>query len=191
MAKNKGPKQQPSFFKQQQEKYGPDFINRINTDIIRKNALKIFRDLSYGAINTVTDYVYFNVYDFTYNLYVSANDNAMYNWCCYHGLSMSPVAQQDENMQKIAKSHYDHYMIYMSISAHLNNILQNITYYNGIYTKYYLDQMIAELRWSRNVFNGYFITIGRDDDKRRNRQERRQIPYDQGVDYQSEGGFFG
>ena len=182
---------QPSFFKQQEQKYGVDFINRINTEFVRKNALKIFRDLACGAINPDKDYVYFNVYDFTYNLFLAANDNAKYNWCCYHGLSTSQYAQQDIEMQKIAASHFEHYNVYTSICSHLNNILYNITYYDGVYTRFHLDQLIAQIRWSRNVFNGYFITIGKDSDRNYVKKERRQLPNDKGFNNQSEGGFFG
>lgn len=194
MAKNKGHKQKPpqlSFFKQQEQKYGSSFINQINTEFIRKNSLKIFRDLAYGAINPDVDYVYFNVYDFTYNLLISAQDNAKYNYYCYHGLSLSPYLQNDITMQKIMAGHLDHYNVYVSICTHLNNILQNITLYDGVYTRFYLQQLIAELRWTRNVFNGYFITIGRDSDRNYIKQERRQISNDKRFNNQSEGGFFG
>ena len=43
--------QQPSFFMMQRQKFGEDWLNRVNSEYIRKNALKIFRDLAYGAAN--------------------------------------------------------------------------------------------------------------------------------------------
>lgn len=195
MGKNKGGgnrKQtiQPSFFQQQTQKLGPGFMNKINTEFVRKNALKIFRDLACGAINPEQDYEYFNIYDFTYSLYDSAMDNATYNWYCYYGLYNNPMSQSDPNMQRIAAEHYERYTLYNSIAIHLNNILQNITMFGGVYTRFYMQQLIAEIRWKRNTFNGYFITLTKEYDNSYIKNKRRELPNDQGFSDKSEGGFW-
>lgn len=194
MGKNKGGgnrqrQPQPSFFVQQQQKLGTGFMNRINTEFIRKNALKIFKDLACGAINPDVDYEYFNQYDFTYNLITAANDNAKYRYYVWIGLTNNPQYQYDGEMQRVAAEIYEQMNIYNTIVIHLNNILQNITMGNGVYTRFYLQQLIAEIRWKRNAFNGFFITLSHEDDKLA-RQKRRNISDDQEYYNQDEKGFF-
>lgn len=184
------PKVQPSFFQQQRQKLGSDFMNRINPEIVRKNALKIFKDLATGAINVEHEYEFFNRYDFTYALWQAATDNAKYNYFSYMGLYNYPGCAADPEMIRVCQEHFDLYNLYNSIAVHLNNILQNITMYQGIYTRHYLTQLVAEIRWKRYAFNGYFITIPKDDDKS-TIKKRREIPdHDQGFSNQGEGGFW-
>ena len=38
--------------------------------------------------------------------------------------------------------------------------------YNGVYTRYYLQELISEIRWRKNTFNGFFITLPKDSDKK-------------------------
>jgi hypothetical protein len=194
MGKNKGGgnKQrppQPSFFVQQQQKLGTGFMNRINTEFVRKNALKIFKDLACGAINPDTDCEYFAQYDFTYNLAIAANDNAKYRYYIWVGLTNNPQYQYDAEMQRVAAEVYDQMNTYNTIVIHLNNILQDITMSNGVYIRFYLQQLIAEIRWKRNAFNGLFVTLSQEDDKLV-RQKRRQIQNDQGYGNEDERGFF-
>lgn len=184
-------KLQPSFFQQQAQKYGPDWMSRINTETVRKNALKIFKDLAMGGINVDHEYEFFNNYDFTYALFQASVDNAKYNYYSYYGLSLSPELAVDTEMQKVCSEHYELYTLYNSISIHLNNVLQNLTYYNGAYTRMYLLQLVAEIRWKSKCFNGYFITLPKQDDKSYIKK-RREIPdHDKGFSNQGEKGFWG
>lgn len=193
MGKNKNPnnkyKAQPSFFQVQEQKLGIGFINKMTTDFVQKNALKVFKDIATGNINLEKDIEYFNKYDFVYNLLMAANNNANYNYYSYYGLVNSPAYQTDLGMQSIATQHYESYVLYQRIATHLNNILKGITMFNGVYTRFYLEQMMSELRSSRNVFSGYFITISQDK-PRQIRSERRQLPNDQRYNNEDEGGFF-
>jgi hypothetical protein len=181
MGKNNGHNRQPqpSFFQVQVQKFGPGWMNKVNADYIRKNALKIFKDLSYGAINVDRDYEYFNTYDFTYNLWVAAVDNAKYCFCCYQGLSNNPATPLDIDMTRVMRDHYDRTVLFNSIAVHLNNILMNITQFNGLYTRLYLHQMVADIRWKRNAFNGYFITLAKDSDKRDYLRNERRPQYNE------------
>ena len=62
--------------------------------------------------------------------------------------------------------------------------------YNGVYTRFLLQQMISEIRWRRNTFtNGIKLVINPQDDKYI-RNKRRQLPHDKGFSNQDEGGFF-
>lgn len=182
---------QPSFFMQQRQRYGEDFMHFINGEIIKKNGLKIFKDLAYGAILPANDFVYFNEYNFTSNLRDAAKTNAEYNWYCYLGLMNSPGIGIDTNIQQIAAEHYEQFTVYNDIVVHLNNILNGITMYNGIYTAQYLEQLIGTLRWKKRVFNGYYITIVNEEDHRPKRRELGGNSNDQGFGNQTEGGFFG
>ena len=195
MGKNKkgGNKQrppQPSFFQQQQQKFGDGFMNQLNASDVKKNALKILTDLSVGAINPDIAYEYFNQYDFTYNILQVANDNLRYRQYIYLGLVNYPSYQYDQEMQRVGAELYDQITTYTSVVNHLNNILQNITMYNGVYTRFLLQQMISEIRWRRNTFtNGIKLVINQQDDKYI-RNKRRQLPHDKGFSNQDEGGFF-
>ena len=195
MAKNKKggnkPRQpQPSFFQQQQQKLGVGFMNRLTTEDIRKNALKILTDLAVGAINPDNAYEYFNQYDFTYNILVVAQDNLKYRQYIYIGLTNHPMYYQDGEMQRVGAELYDQIMTYQSAVVHLNNILQNITMYGGIYTRFYLQQMVAEIRWKRNTFSTGIKLVINPQDNRHLKNKRRELPHDQGFNNQDEGGFF-
>lgn len=195
MAKNKKggnkPRQpQPSFFQQQQQRLGVGFMNRLTTEDIRKNALKILTDLALGAINPDNAYEYFNQYDFTYNILAVAQDNLKYRQYIYIGLTNHPMYYQDGEMQRVGAELYDQIMTYQSVVVHLNNILQNITMYGGIYTRFYLQQMIAEIRWKRNTFSTGIKLVINPQDNRHLKNKRRELPHDQGFNNQDEGGFF-
>lgn len=195
MAKNKKggnkPRQpQPSFFQQQQQKLGVGFMNRLTTEDIRKNALKILTDLAVGAINPDNAYEYFNQYDFTYNILAVAQDNLKYRQYIYIGLTNHPMYYQDGEMQRVGSELYDQIMTYQSVVVHLNNILQNITMYGGIYTRFYLQQMVAEIRWKRNTFSTGIKLVINPQDNRHLKNKRRELPHDQGFSNQNEGGFF-
>lgn len=195
MAKNKKggnkPKQpQPSFFQQQEQRLGVGFMNRLTTEDIRKNALKILTDLAVGAINPDNAYEYFNQYDFTYNILAVAQDNLRYRQYIYMGLTNHPMYYQDGEMQRVGAEIYDQMMTYNAVVVHLNNILQNITMYGGIYTRFYLQQMIAEIRWKRNTFSTGIKLVINPQDTRHIKNKRRELPNDKGFSNQDEGGFF-
>lgn len=195
MAKNKKggnkPRQpQPSFFQQQQQRLGVGFMNRLTTEDIRKNALKILTDLAVGAINPDNAYEYFNQYDFTYNILAVTQDNLKYRQYIYIGLTNHPMYYQDGEMQRVGAELYDQIMTYQSVVVHLNNILQNITMYGGIYTRFYLQQMVAEIRWKRNTFSTGIKLVINPQDNRHLKNKRRELPHDQGFNNQDEGGFF-
>lgn len=165
MSKNKNNnKKQQSFFDQQLQKYGPKWIYLLNSDQIRKNALKIFKDLAYGNVDPYEVSEYFSIPDFTYNLKIAADDNAIYNWYTYLGLSN--MVQSDSALYYIATSHYEAYNAFTAASLALNNILTSLTLYGPLYTTSLLMQTINILMPYKYNFNGYFITINRDNDKR-------------------------
>lgn len=188
-----GQNKQPriSFLKQQEQRLGTGFLNRLTAEDIRKNALKIFRDLADGNMDINEVEQYFNQADFTYNLLEAAKDNLNYRNYVYMGLINHPQLPYDANMQRVANELADQITTYNSIVVHLNNILYNISLYNGVYTRYYLQELMSEIRWRKNTFNGFFITLPKDSDKRRIRQERRQIgDNDKRFNNPNEGGFF-
>lgn len=195
--KNKGnpvkqKKQQPSFFMQMRQKNGDAWLNNVSTEFIRKNALRIFRDLAYGAINPDYEYQYFMNYDFTFNLAQAAYDNARYCYVSYIGLYGNPYTATDLEMQKIMQEHYDRYILFNTIGTHLNNLLNDISFNNGVLVRYFLQQMVAEIRWKKNAFAGYFITIPKEQDKNYVKRERRLNNYDSRIskDDSGERGFF-
>ena len=148
--KNKGGGQKPpkiSFLKQQEQRLGPGFLNKLNSEDIRKNALRIFKDLAEGAMDPNENEQYFNQTDFVYNLLMAAQDNYNYRLYVYQGLISNPNIQFDQEMQRVASEVLDQSNTYMAIGVHLNNILNNITMFNGVYTRFYLQQLISDIRW--------------------------------------------
>lgn len=192
MKKGKSPikinKPQPSFFMQQRQKNGDGWLNLVSTEFIRKNAMRIFKDLATGAANTEYEYQYFLNKDFVYNLNVAAYDNASYSYACYVGLKTYLESNPaDQNMARIMQEHLDRYNLYNSIVMYLNSIYQDVTYQNGTLVKYYLQQMVADIRWKKNAFNGYFITLPKDYDTNYVKKERRFINNDNRM-YQDDSG---
>lgn len=182
MAKNNRnkPKNQPSWIQQQLQQNGEAFIGRLTTDIIRKNALKIFKDIASGNIDYNRDWKYFGMYTFTYNLFLSAQDNAYYTWTCCSGImTMLNSGQADSKMVEIANELKLNYDAYSTVMQGLNNILSVIQASNGEHLDMYLppklQELTVQLQRYRRCFNGYFITVGRPDDGRM-RIERREIP---------------
>ena len=181
---------QPSFFQLQKQKLGPGFMNKLTTEDIRKNALKILMDLATGSANPDAVYEYFNQYDFTYNIYVVAIDNFRYRQYVYTGLISNQVFQYDNEMQRVAAELYDQLLVFNSVVSHLYNILQGITMYDGVYTRFFLQQMASEIRWKRNAFSTGIKLVITEPKNSYVRNKRRELPNDKGFSNQDEGGFF-
>ena len=132
-----------------------------------------------------------NTEHFTYNLAEAAYDNAKYCYACYVGLSSNPAALADSYMVKIAQEHYDRYQVFNTIVMHLNGILKDNACSNSTLVRYYLQEMVAAIRWKKVAFNnGYFITLPKEHDKAYVKQERRQ--YNDGYkSYQDDSGLKG
>lgn len=178
--KNKGgnnplkPKQQqPSFFMQMRQKYGDSWLNMVNTEFIRKNAMRIFKDMAYGSINVDYEFKYFLNYDFTYNLCLSAADNAKYCYMTYIGLLNNPMTAYDKDLSRTMQEHYDRFNLFNTIVIHLNSVLSDISINNGTLVRYYLQELVANIRWKKAAFNGYFITVPKEQDKSYIKRERR------------------
>ena len=174
MMKNK--KKQQSFFDQQVQKLGENWLCLTNTDTIRKNALKVLKDLAFGNIDPYEDAKYFGSADFTYNIKVACDDNSMYNYWTYVGLNqyLQMYGPQDPNIEKIMCQHYDMHVAYTQASAALNNILTTINTMGDQYVPAAIMQANTMLSPYKYSFSGYFVTIQRHDD-RRVRVPRREI----------------
>lgn len=182
---------QPSFFMQQRQKNGDYWLNMVSTEFIRKNAMRIFKDLATGAANVDVEYQYFLNYDFTYNLAVAASDNANYNRICYLGICNSPVPV-DKEMVRIANDQLEKFNVYNMIVSYMNSILQDLTFNGGMLCRYYLQELVASIRYKRNIFNGNFITLAKEYDRKNVKLERRSRNYDDRIDQDDSGteGFF-
>lgn len=189
---NKQKPMQPSFFMQQRQKNGNNWLNLVSTDFIRKNALRVFSDLAYGSINPDTEYFNFLNYDFSYNLMLAAHDNARYCYTVYMGLYNNPMVMEDADMGRIMQEHYDRYILYNSIVAHLNNLLNDISFNNGGLVRFHLQNMVSDIRWKKSAFKGYFITLPKEQDQKYVKKERRETNYDYRAckDDSGERGFF-
>lgn len=172
---NKKKKQQPSYFDQLISQYGSDFLRRINPLFIKKNSLRFFKDLATGNIDIQKHSAYFCEPAFTYNLCVAAQENEMYNYWCYTGLINNPYAMQDATAQKIIKELQANYIAFHTLSNAFNNILIAIQYNNIQGVPIILGNLITDLTNHRRRFNGYFITIERENDRVYNKVERRQL----------------
>lgn len=172
---------QPSFFMQQRQKNGANWMNFVSTEFIRKNANRIFKDLATGAANVDYEYVNFLNNDFTYNLALAASENAKYNYISYMGICNTPVPV-DKDMIRVANDQFQKFQVYNIIVDFMNCILKDNTYNNGTLCRYYLQELVAAIRYRRNVFNGNYVTIVDDNDRKNLKIERRIKNYDQRFD---------
>lgn len=181
----------PSFFMQQRQRNGDNWMNFVSTEFIRKNANRIFKDLATGAANVNYEYTNFLNYSFTYNLREAAAENARYNYISYMGICNSPVPV-DKDMIRVANDQWDKYQVYNIIVGFMNYILNDNTYNNGMLCRYYLQELVAAIRYKRYVFNGNYVTISDENDRQQLKLERRIRNYDQGFDQDNSGirGFF-
>lgn len=190
MAKNKK-QHQPNFFEQQVQKFGPNWIYAMNSEQVRKNALKVFKDIAFGNVSPDEVAEYFAIADFTYNLKLAADDNMNYNYYSYLGLQNCKDTSAE--MVKVANAHYDNYTAYAVTSQALNNILMSIASYGASFVPAMIMQAITMMSPYKHLFNGYFITIPRNDEQRI-RVPRREIGgnynYGQSVDNQSQRTFW-
>lgn len=192
MAKNNNKKQsQPSFFEQQLQRNGPGWIYAMNTEQIRKNALKVFKDIAFGNVDPNETADYFAIPDFTYNLKMAADDNAMYNYYTFMGLQNCQQAPPE--LIRVANIHWDNYTAYNVTSQALNNILMSVSAYGPTFVPAMIMQAITMMAPYKHYFSGYFITLPRGDDQRI-RVPRREIGgninYDQSRSTQSQGDFW-
>lgn len=191
MAKQNKQKRKVSFFEQQVQQYGTGWLYRLNTEQIRKFAINIFKDIAFGNVEPQSIVEYFKVPDFVYNLIAAAQDNAMYHFYTYQGLSN--VASEGSDMIKVARTHYEGYLAYSAVIVNLNNILTDINSTGGIYIPSLISSMIITLQPYKHNFNGTYITIPKDGDTRM--RLKREIGgnsgYDKGINNSSEDAIWG
>lgn len=176
MKQNNKKRQQTPYLDQLEQQYGPDFLRRLNPLFIKKNALRIFKDLANGNIDLQKHSAYFCEPAFTYNLAVSAQENETYYYWCYAGLINNPMAMQNATAQKVIKEFQDNWAAYHVLTNGLNNILMAVQYNNTAQVPIILNNIMIDLTSHRRRFNGYFITIERENDRSYNKIERRQMP---------------
>lgn len=177
MGKSKN-KTRPNYFNLQFQQLGPGWTGKVTTMDIRKSAVRLFKDIANGNINPETDIKYFNEPSFTYNLKLSADDNAYYNFTAFQGISIIPNATTLQ--QKMAEEHRIRYYVYSVISQYLNSILIGISVNGGMQTAAIVQDLAVALRPYRYMFNGNFITIAHPDDGKL-RIERREKQNDNGI----------
>ena len=172
----KNKKKQQTFFDQMVQKLGSNWLCLTNTDIIRKNAMKVLKDLAFGNIDPYEDCKYFCSADFTYNIKVACDDNAKYHYWSYMGLSQyfQMYGVPDASAEKLMCEHYEQYKAYTQGSVALNNILNTLNMFGEQYVPAAIMQATTMLTPYKYSFMGYFITIQRNDD-RRARVPKREI----------------
>lgn len=87
MAK-KNNNQRRSYFKEQQQKFGEDFIERKTAQDIQRDAVRIFRDIANGRINVQTDQEFFRNRQFLENCIAAAQSQYTEANINYQGTSM-------------------------------------------------------------------------------------------------------
>ena len=182
----------PSFFMQQRQRNGEYWMNFVSTEFIRKNANRIFKDLATGAANVDYEYTNFLNYTFTYNLREAAAENAKYNYTSHLGICYSPVPV-DNDMLRIANDQWEKCQVYNIIVYFMDCILNDVSYNKGLLCRYYLHELVANIRYKRNIFNGNYVTVtDEDNNKHCLNVERRIKNNDNGIDQDYSGvkGFF-
>ena len=100
--KNNG-KKRKSWFEQQVERFGPDFINNMSADEMQKGAVKVFTDLARGNVSIATEGNYFLNAQFLENCCIAANSKRVFNSILFDGLNalnqVNPNVANDSNFQ--------------------------------------------------------------------------------------------
>ena len=79
---------QPNYFKQNIQKYGKDFIDKMNARDMQVNTVRVFRDLARGNINPKTEGEYFLNPQFMDACLVAAHSKLVMHSTHYNGVSM-------------------------------------------------------------------------------------------------------
>lgn len=106
MKKNNNQKR--SYFKEQQQKLGSDFIERKTAQDIQRDAIRIFRDIANGRINVQSDQMFFTNKQFLENCIAAAQSQYTEANINYQGVCMllaygnHPLVAQivEKNMRK-------------------------------------------------------------------------------------------
>ena len=124
MAQKNG-KKRKSWFEQQAERFGSDFINTIRSDEAQKGAIKVFSDLAYGNVNIPNEGSYFLNQQFLDNCIVAANSKRVYYSYLFSGLNAltasDPAVGNDNNFQatyRIIRGNFEAYSIILN-SLHM------------------------------------------------------------------------
>lgn len=182
--KGKSQQRRQNYFNLQFQQLGEGWTAKITTLDVRKSALRLFKDIAAGNIDFDKDVQYFNEPSFTHNLRLAADDNAYYNGTIFNALSASGA--QDPYTTQLKEEHYKRYCAFTIISQSLNTILNGISYNQGIQTAEILQNLIDQIQPYRYLFNGYYITLPRQDDGRL-KVERRQKQNDNRTNTRSIG----
>lgn len=125
-------KKRKSWFEQQAERFGPDFIESIRPDDAQKGAIKVFSDIARGNVNIPNEGQYFLNTQFSYNCIVAANSKKVFYGYLLSGLnaltSMDSNVANDANFQatyRIVKGNYEAYSLILN-ALHTINDTKNI-----------------------------------------------------------------
>ena len=96
-------------------------------------------------------------------------------------------------MLRIANDQWEKCQVYNIIVYFMDCILNDVSYNKGLLCRYYLHELVANIRYKRNIFNGNYVTVtDEDNNKHRLNVERRIKNNDNGIDQDYSGvkGFF-
>lgn len=135
---------QNNYFKQNIQKYGKDFIEKMNARDMQVNVVRVFRDLARGNINAKTEGEYFLNPQFMEACIVAAHSKLVMHSAHYNGVNMMVQSgNTDQNILQVLE--YDR----RCMEAY-NIILSNLQAIQASGNTEYLVVMANNLRNYRN-----------------------------------------
>lgn len=166
-----------SWIEKKKEQMGGDFINTINPFYIKRDAIKIFKDIAYGNISVNKDHAkYFTNTTFLNALQEASIDNYVWHDATYTGLYhyinnlyQNNIPKGFEYLYDICNRHRRSKEAYTQLYYYLQYMLNDIKYNNGFGIETLLYNLSTILAGYKDAFNGDYYTINTS----RRREERR------------------
>ena len=179
-----------SWFENKKKELGGDFLNEINPLFIKRDAIRIFKDIAYGNISINRDHVkYFRNSSFVNALLEAAVDQYVWNSGAYIGLynyitmvCNNQIPNEFAYLYDICDRFRRRTDCYVCIRQYMQYILEDIKYRNGMYVDKLLANLSCALTSYKDTLNGDYYTI--------NMNKRREPNQRFNDDTPSDGGFF-
>lgn len=179
-----------SWIETKKKELGGDFLNELNPFFIKRDAIRIFKDIAYGNISVNKDHVkYFRNSSFVNALLEAAVDQYVWNSATYIGLynyitvvCNNQIPTEFAYLYDICDRFRRRTECYTQIRQYMQYILEDIKSRNGVYVDKLLANLSCILTKYKDSLNGDYCTINMN-----KRRESNQGFYE---DRPSDGGFF-
>lgn len=162
-----------SWIEQKKHELGEDFLSNINVYYIKKDAIKIFKDIAYGNISVVKDHIkYFYNVSLLNALQEASVDQYVWHNATFIGLSNyiamcnNSIPNEYAYLYDICNRHRRSAECYTQIYQHLELMINNIKYRNGTEVEIIFNNLSGTLSKYKDSLNGDYYTINMNKRKR-------------------------